>query len=86
MCEPVIWKHVAHFGGEQLFLFTATVIATLATDLLWGIAIGMGLKLFLNLALSTRDLRKGLPVTSTGKSSRAAGTSSSTLSISLATR
>ncbi len=67
MCEPVIWKHVAHFGGEQLFLFTATVIATLATDLLWGIAIGMGLKLFLNLALSTRDLRKGLPVTSAGE-------------------
>jgi carbonic anhydrase len=67
MCEPVIWKHVAHIGQEQLFLFTATVIATLATDLLWGIAIGMGLKLVLNLALSTRDLRKGMPVTNAGE-------------------
>jgi carbonic anhydrase len=64
MCEPVIWKHVAHIGREQLFLFTVTIIATLATDLLWGIAIGMCVKLCLNLALSTRDLRKGLPAAS----------------------
>ncbi len=54
MCEPVLWRHVAHIGREQLALFTVTVVATLATDLLWGIAIGMMLKLCLNLVLSVK--------------------------------
>jgi MFS superfamily sulfate permease-like transporter len=41
LCRPKVWKHVAHIGGEQLFVFTVTVIATLTTDLLWGIITGI---------------------------------------------
>lgn len=48
MCEPAIWRHIASIGKEQFFVFTATIIATLATDLLWGIVIGTLLTLLLN--------------------------------------
>ena len=41
LCAPKVWKHVAHIGSEQLFVFTATVLVTVSTDLLWGIAAGM---------------------------------------------
>ena len=41
LCAPKVWKHVAHIGSEQLFVFLATVLATVTTDLLWGIAVGM---------------------------------------------
>jgi MFS superfamily sulfate permease-like transporter len=47
LCAPKVWKHMAHIGGEQLFVFTATVLATLTTDLLWGIAVGILVKLAL---------------------------------------
>jgi MFS superfamily sulfate permease-like transporter len=47
LCAPKVWKHVAHIGGEQLFVFTTTVLVTLSTDLLWGIAAGMLTKLAL---------------------------------------
>src|SRR5271157_66027 len=57
LCEPRIWKHVAHVGREQLVLFTATVFTTLATDLLCGIFVGMGLKLCYNLAITSRPFR-----------------------------
>jgi MFS superfamily sulfate permease-like transporter len=49
LCAPKVWKHVAHIGGEQLFVFTATVLVTLSTDLLWGIAAGMLTKLALEI-------------------------------------
>lgn len=49
MSEYRIWKHVTHIGREQLFVFAVTVGATLAIDLLWGIAIGIATKLALNL-------------------------------------
>jgi len=38
LCAPRVWKHIAHIGSEQLFVFTATVLVTVTTDLLWGIA------------------------------------------------
>jgi MFS superfamily sulfate permease-like transporter len=49
LCAPKVWKHMAHIGGEQLFVFTATVLVTLSTDLLWGIAAGMLAKLALEI-------------------------------------
>lgn len=51
MCEPLVWKHMAHIGMEQLAIFTFTVMVTLATDLLWGIAAGVVAKFVLNLVL-----------------------------------
>jgi MFS superfamily sulfate permease-like transporter len=52
LCAPKVWKHVAHIGGEQLFVFTATVLATVTTDLLWGIAVGMLVKLLLEMGIA----------------------------------
>jgi carbonic anhydrase len=54
LCAPKVWKHIAHIGGEQLFVFSATVLATLTTDLLWGIAAGMLAKLALEIWISAR--------------------------------
>lgn len=48
MCEPRLWRHVAGIGPEQMLIFAATVIATLFTDLLWGILAGIGAKLLIN--------------------------------------
>ena len=48
LCEPRIWRHVAHIGREQLLVFAATVAVTLSTDLLWGIAFGSVVKLLVN--------------------------------------
>ena len=47
LCAPKVWKHVAHIGSEQLFVFTTTVLVTVTTDLLWGIAAGIVAKLIL---------------------------------------
>ena len=41
LCAPKVWKHVAHIGSEQLFVFATTVLVTVSTDLLWGIAAGI---------------------------------------------
>jgi MFS superfamily sulfate permease-like transporter len=54
LCAPKVWKHVAHIGSEQLFVFTATVLATLTTDLLVGIAFGMFVKLALEVWIEAR--------------------------------
>jgi carbonic anhydrase len=56
MCEPKIWRHVAHIGWEQLVLFSVTVIVTLSTDLLIGIFAGMLVKLGLNIALTSKHV------------------------------
>ena len=47
LCAPKVWKHAAHVGSEQLFVFTTTVLVTVTTDLLWGIAAGVLAKLVL---------------------------------------
>ncbi|MDG3006837.1 SulP family inorganic anion transporter [Paludisphaera mucosa] len=54
MSEPAIWRHIGLIGREQLGLFTITVIATLMTDLLIGIGVGIVAKLALNLAIASR--------------------------------
>ena len=48
MCEPFIWIHMARIGKEQLLIFSLTVVATLLTDLLWGIAIGVAAEFLMN--------------------------------------
>ncbi len=54
LCAPMVWKHMAHIGSEQLFVFAATVLVTVTTDLLWGIAAGIAAKLLLELAIVAR--------------------------------
>lgn len=61
MCEPLVWKHVAKIGREQLALFTLTVVATLFTDLLWGIVIGVAGKFTLNQVLYRRAMSVSQP-------------------------
>lgn len=56
MCEPLVWKHMAHIGKEQLAIFAFTIAATLATDLLWGIVAGVAAKFVLNLVLYRRAI------------------------------
>jgi carbonic anhydrase len=49
LCRPKVWRHVAHVGAEQFFICAVTVFATVTTDLLIGVGIGIALKLMLNL-------------------------------------
>jgi len=67
LCAPKVWKHVAHIGSEQLFVFATTVLVTITTDLLWGIAAGIVAKLILEAAIvarvdRVRPQKLGLPV------------------------
>jgi MFS superfamily sulfate permease-like transporter len=61
MCEPLVWKHMAHIGKEQLAIFSFTVLATLLTDLLWGIVAGVGAKYVLNMVLYRRAITISSP-------------------------
>ncbi len=47
LARPKVWIHVAQVGKEQLFVFTATVLITVTTDLLIGILAGVALKMVL---------------------------------------
>ena len=49
LCRPKVWLKVAHIGKEQFFIFTVTVLVTVTTDLLIGIAAGIALELMLNM-------------------------------------
>jgi carbonic anhydrase len=59
LCAPKVWRHMAHIGGEQLFVFTVTVLVTVSTDLLWGIAAGIAAKLLLETLIVTRAEQAG---------------------------
>jgi MFS superfamily sulfate permease-like transporter len=63
LCRPAVWRHVAHIGTEQFALFTITVLTTLATDLLWGIGVGIAAQLLMNAWFAHRSARRaaGLP-------------------------
>jgi carbonic anhydrase len=66
LCAPKVWRHVAHIGGEQLLVFTITILATVSTDLLWGIAAGIVAKLALEVWISGRVTRlEGRPTVAT---------------------
>jgi carbonic anhydrase len=51
LCKPALWLHVARVGTEQFVIFTTTLLVTVTTDLLIGIAAGIALELLLNLWL-----------------------------------
>jgi MFS superfamily sulfate permease-like transporter len=55
MCEPLVWKHMAHIGKVQLGIFVVTIVSTLMTDLLWGIIIGTAAKFIVNMILYRRS-------------------------------
>jgi MFS superfamily sulfate permease-like transporter len=57
LCAPRVWKHIAHIGSEQLFVFTATVLVTVTTDLLWGIAAGILAKFVLEASIQATVVR-----------------------------
>ncbi len=56
MCEPLVWRHMAHIGKEQVVIFSFTIIVTLLTDLLVGIAAGVAA----NFVLSTLFCRHAI--------------------------
>lgn len=49
LASPREFAHVRKIGWEQLIVFSTTVVAVLATDLLIGIAIGIGVKFLIHL-------------------------------------
>jgi carbonic anhydrase len=49
LCRPKLWLHTAQIGVEQFAIFAVTVLVTVTTDLLIGIAAGVALKLVMNL-------------------------------------
>jgi MFS superfamily sulfate permease-like transporter len=61
LTHPSEFKHVYKIGSEQLVIFVATMVGVLATDLLIGIVIGMGVKIAIH-------VYNGLPVSSLFKS------------------
>lgn len=48
LAHPREFMHVLHIGREQLVVFVATIVGILATDLLIGIFIGIGVKLLIH--------------------------------------
>ncbi|MCA9106966.1 MAG: hypothetical protein KDA83_16210 [Planctomycetales bacterium] len=58
LASPAEFLHVYRVGKEQLVIFVGTLVAVLATDLLWGILIGIGIKLVIHLinGLSLRSI------------------------------
>lgn len=57
LAHPREFAHVYYLGREQLVVFVATIIGVLATDLLVGIFIGIGVKLLIHFI-------NGVPITS----------------------
>ncbi len=60
LAHPSEFYHVYKIGKEQLVIFVATLVGVLATDLLVGVAIGVGVKLLIHLL-------RGVPVRSVFK-------------------
>jgi len=50
LASPVQFSHISKVGWDQLVIFVSTIIATLATDLLVGLGIGMMVKFVIHLS------------------------------------
>ncbi|QDV09529.1 Bicarbonate transporter BicA [Planctomycetes bacterium Poly30] len=50
LASPAEFRHARDIGNDQLLLFGTTLVVTLATDLLIGVAAGIALKVILHLA------------------------------------
>ena len=48
LASPHEFIHVYHLGKDQLMVFVSTIVGVLATDLLMGIAIGIGVKIIIH--------------------------------------
>ncbi len=61
LASPREFMHVLHIGRDQLLLFVTTMMVTLASDLLIGVAAGLMLKVILHLknGVSFKNLFKG---------------------------
>lgn len=51
LCGPRVWKRMAGIGLEQFGVFLITLLVTVSTDLLVGIAVGVLVKLLMDLSL-----------------------------------
>lgn len=54
LAHPREFFHMFHIGKEQLIIFSGTVVATLATDLLIGIGVGIVIKLVLEMSFGVK--------------------------------
>lgn len=61
LAHPREFLHVAKIGWEQLAVFVGTIVGVLATDLLWGIVIGMGIELTINVLNGANPLYLFVP-------------------------
>jgi MFS superfamily sulfate permease-like transporter len=61
LAHPREFLQVFKIGWEQLAVFVGTIIGVLATDLLWGIVIGMSLELIINVINGANPLRLFVP-------------------------
>lgn len=57
LASPGELRHARSIGGDQLLLFTTTLVVTLATDLLIGVAAGLLLKVILHWTRGVSPLR-----------------------------
>ena len=60
LCKPKVWIHMAKIGKEQFVIFATTVVVTVSTDLLLGIAAGVGMK-FLRCVFGTISQPRRMP-------------------------